>query len=457
MYWKYQHCVLQVFHKETFLSGHISKALLYCVYACAARISPRPEVRALVLPRNDEDFGEDLPYLLGKATRYTEEELKRPQITTIQALLLLSVVYCAIGRDTKGWLFTGMACRLVFDLGIHKDITEKASPVHSSRHVAQTRQLTFWACVVFDRLWALYLGRPYCLKIDDSTQQIMWKKVDDSWEARMAYAWVTLLEIVGDICDVLNADFLSHENLTRLEQKLQSWRNNLDASLRYEKGCPASMSSLHIQFCAAMILLHQPVAKFGSRSLESEDRSAHSRRQCIHFATTIASYLQDFQQQYGDATQLSGVALHSTALAATTLIAIIAERKSPDVSARMQSLRSCVLALAELETTYRVARRVRKIIQLIIRVCHLETEFVESQHRSASASSHPATLVGNSTIENEVAEHALPCDMEFPDETVLSEYSSFAFDESLLMSAQFDVFHTFDAVSIAGQDPFQRL
>jgi hypothetical protein len=112
-YWKYQHTVLQVFDREEFLEGltaqhskYFSKALLYTVYACAARISDRPAIRAMVIPSQDA-LDDDQPFLVATATQLVEEELKRPQITTIQALLLLSVIHCSLSRDTIGWLLTG--------------------------------------------------------------------------------------------------------------------------------------------------------------------------------------------------------------------------------------------------------------------------------------------------------------------------------------------------------------
>ncbi|EXJ56098.1 hypothetical protein A1O7_09029 [Cladophialophora yegresii CBS 114405] len=466
LYWRFQHTVLQVFQKDTFLEGlekgnskYVSKALLYAVYACGARISPRADLKQLALPRNFDDPGEELPYLLAEATRHTEEELKRPQITTIQALLLLSVLYSAIGRDTKGWLLTGDACRLAIDLGIHKNTTGKTPHGSLSRDDVQARQLAFWACVVFDRQWALYLGRPHCLNVGDiAAQEATWMEVNHSWEAKMAYAWVSLLVIVGNICDVLNADVRAYEKLEAFDRALQSWQSHLDASLRYHNGCPASVSSLHLMFCAAMILLHQPTAKFGSRSSsESEAGSAYSRRQCITYSAAMASCLQNFQQQHGDVTTLSGVALHSIALASTTLVALIAEKKSADVSAQMRSLKTCVRALGELESTYVVARRARKIIQLIIRVCHLETDYVESRPRPTRVSASPSSFLENRAPEQEAVEGPLPLDVDIPDGTGLSEYSPFAFDEHLPMSAQFDVFHTFDAEGVAGQDPFQRM
>jgi hypothetical protein len=114
IYWKYQHTVLQVFDRAEFLAGlrtrqskYFSTALLYTVYACAARISDRPSIRAMVIP-DQNDMDDEQPFLVLTATRLVDQELKRrPRITTIGALLLLSVNHCSLSRDTKGWLLTG--------------------------------------------------------------------------------------------------------------------------------------------------------------------------------------------------------------------------------------------------------------------------------------------------------------------------------------------------------------
>ena len=101
LYWKFQNTVLQMIHKESFLhdmqtgqNRYFSTLLLYCVFACAARISDREDIRALALP-SAEDLEDEQPYFVKKALQLLEEELKRPQITTIQSLQLLSVIDCA--------------------------------------------------------------------------------------------------------------------------------------------------------------------------------------------------------------------------------------------------------------------------------------------------------------------------------------------------------------------------
>lgn len=171
LYWNHQHTILQVFDREEFLEGmrtksnkYFSKALLYAIYCCAARISDRLDIRAMVIPAQD-DVEDDLPFLVATATALLERELQRPQITTIQALLLMSVIYCSLSKDTKGWLLTGKsiihlvlrplrflgdACRLAIDLGLHKPGEMLASAKLSPRDI-KARQITYWGCLVFDR------------------------------------------------------------------------------------------------------------------------------------------------------------------------------------------------------------------------------------------------------------------------------------------------------------------
>lgn len=114
LYWTYQHPVLQVVHKAAFLEGratgqgqYYSELLLCCIFACAARMSDRAEVRALSLCADEIGDGE-MPFFVKTATQLLEAELKRPATTTIQSLLLLSVMDCAQCNDTKGWRYAGM-------------------------------------------------------------------------------------------------------------------------------------------------------------------------------------------------------------------------------------------------------------------------------------------------------------------------------------------------------------
>lgn len=226
IYWKYQHPVLQVVHKKAFLEGlttrqtpYFSELLLCCIFACAARMSDRPEVRALIFSDDDDEDGE-VPFFAATMTTLLDAELRMPGITTVQSLLLLSVLDCAKSNDTKGWLYTGDACRLAYDLGLHRDFQHLGSAILSTYDL-EIRQRVFWACFVFDRyfngtysdgnllityrLWSLYLGRPHCIRLHDVTVPHMKSDhLGSDSDYQMAAAWASLLEIVGSITEILS-------------------------------------------------------------------------------------------------------------------------------------------------------------------------------------------------------------------------------------------------------------
>ncbi|KDB21487.1 hypothetical protein H109_06581 [Trichophyton interdigitale MR816] len=382
LYWKFQHTELQVLHKDAFLrdmatgqTKFYSKALLYCIMACAARISHRPEIRAMVLTPG-LSASDELPPLFAAASKLVDEELKRPQITTLQCLLLLSVIYCAFSQDTKGWVLTGTACRLAIDLGLHRDcssFTDKFSPMD-----IEARSIAFWGCVIFDRLWSLYLGRQYCLRLDGEVTVLRpaataaVSEMIATWEARLADAWSILLEIVGFICEALNQNKCTMSRVNELGDRLKTWYSGLDPSLQYQSDSPPSVSVMHMQYCAAVILLYRPLANFGVEASERSDYSPQFRLICVKHAMDATRYMEDYRANYGNATTLSGISLHIISTVSTTLIADITERRHSDVSREFHCLIVCVRTLLELEQTYLVALQVRKVIEVVIRICNLE-------------------------------------------------------------------------------------
>ena len=78
LYWTYQHPTLQVLNKEAFLecmangrSQYYSELLLCCIFACAARMCCRADIRALSLSENDVPEDE-VPYFMRIATSLLE-------------------------------------------------------------------------------------------------------------------------------------------------------------------------------------------------------------------------------------------------------------------------------------------------------------------------------------------------------------------------------------------------
>lgn len=128
-----------------------------------------------------------------------------------------------------------------------------------------------------------------------------------------------------------------------------------------------------MQYFAAMILLHRPLAQFGKEMALQSSSSEISRQICVDNACSIAKLLQEYHDEHGSVLTMSWIALHIIATASTTLIANIAERKAGiNAERQLGCLRKCLDALNELEKSHVVTRRVRKVIQHAIRLLNLD-------------------------------------------------------------------------------------
>ncbi|CAK7232073.1 hypothetical protein SEUCBS140593_008137 [Sporothrix eucalyptigena] len=421
LYWTYQHQVIPIIHKEAFLqdfkSGqtkYCSKLLVHCILARAAAISDRPDIRAMALV--EDEVNEDPPLLVRRCADLLDAELNQPGITTLQSLELLSEIYCVVSNDTKGWMDAGGASRLAFELGLHSDMDGFSGGTTLSCVEQEVRQICFWSCFSFDRQWALYLGRPQMIKLDDVSVHKPNTKPsthETSLELRMSAAWADLLEIVGILCDALNGAQTTRHRVAALDRSFRDWYTNLDAEFRYNPQQIPAVFHLHMQYSAAVILLHRPLAQFGNVQDEpSQGRHEYSqyghrprpspketsRQICVQHACLIAQYLQQYEECHGSLRTLSWVTLHMIGTAATTLIATLSERNDgSNTNYLVSSLQTCIRSLGALEESHLPTRRVRKLILHAMRLLNLESKLntvissSSSTSSSSTASSAPAS------------------------------------------------------------------
>ncbi|KAJ2135175.1 hypothetical protein J3F82_006613, partial [Coemansia sp. RSA 637] len=96
---------------------------------------------------------------------YLDEQYTHNSIASIQTLLLMSV-YEQGTMSTRSWLYSGMAIRKAYDLGLHRDV---GAPKHKGLSVlsqteAEIRQRAWWGCYVMDIMVSATLGRPTTIR-----------------------------------------------------------------------------------------------------------------------------------------------------------------------------------------------------------------------------------------------------------------------------------------------------
>ncbi|OQV03677.1 Fungal specific transcription factor domain-containing protein [Cladophialophora immunda] len=375
-YWKFQHGVIQVVNREAFLNDmkvgrcqYYSKALLYAIFASAARVSDYPEIRALVVPPEAGSLRFEEPYLFKKASTLVEEELRHDaSVTTVQALALLSVLCCCYaGSDGRGWMDSGRAVRLAFEFGLNQELSS-IGPNSLRRVDSSVLRTTFWGCFTLDRLWATYLGRPYLIRLDVVTLP----RPDASpgvhtWDEIIAGAWTDLLDIIGRICDSINHK-LSQPLVMR--QKLCNWRLNLDPVLRYLPQSPPAVHVLHLHYHSAVILERLSEGRFGVETSSAASDSTSARTIYTDHALQLAAITQDYRANHGSARTMIGNSLYNITIAVIVLIANWAEGGTTDENQYIERVDSCVRSIKEMETSFASARTLSNIVLSLMRRCN---------------------------------------------------------------------------------------
>ncbi|KAM7190074.1 Fungal specific transcription factor domain containing protein [Rhypophila sp. PSN 637] len=360
---------------------------------------------------------------LHRETRFlVESELERPGgLTSVQGLLILGDLEFGAGRDTAGWIYSGIATRLAFALGLQvQDVSWDSN--HSTGSGADVKRLVMTACVMFDRHWALLLGRPTTIKNQDLGIKLLPKEsfpltssptIDELVHQRL----VELMDLASKIADSQNTasdtsailattegDGNAYLHAVTLDQQLQAWYRRLPEELSWTPGnikaAPFSFFMLHQQYHTCMILLYRPWAKYGpitleglnggyhtppasqtqtppkdgfnhglgsSGSISSEGRVALSRRMCTQHAVRVARIFWHHRHRGFDGTKISVMGIQHTGTSALALMASLAHH-SPDLDQRsnLSYLHVLSTAIYDMSRVYQPAARMYQHLKAIL-------------------------------------------------------------------------------------------
>ncbi|KAJ4109666.1 hypothetical protein NW768_012102 [Fusarium equiseti] len=331
LHWDRQHHTFLLTYRPAVMrdlqcSGqYCSTFMLNAIFACCSKFSPRPEVRA-----DPDDPSSAGLHFFNRCDELLAKDslLMRPHITTIIGLLLLGSTYNARGETSKGWLYTGYALRMVYDLGLHldpKQITDDPEEIEIKRRV-------FWGAFVCDKLQSLYMGRPVAINLCDSRVSREFLDLYEETEPYHLPATATpdlpkglstaiprysvstfqqlclLSKIMTTITNrfyVVGATFSNAQNsLLKIEQALQKWREDLAPELDFQPWLPEGTQSqtpnimvLHNVYYSLVILVHRPFISDGH--LRSTGTPARSWEQCTNAARCITSISSVYKSTYG--------------------------------------------------------------------------------------------------------------------------------------------------------------
>ncbi|KAK5203055.1 hypothetical protein LTR96_010977 [Exophiala xenobiotica] len=401
MFWTHYNPVIHVIHRAAFeecrdnegpfYSGFLHVCILAIGYRCADK--SRPDMIKISMANRESTLHKEAKFML-------DYEIEQPGgISSIQALLLLGDLECGVGRDNVGWLYAGMANRLCFDIGLHLD---RSKSVLSEREI-EIGKMTLFACVIYDKYWALFLGRPTSLKSSDLETYGLSHKFERlgkclpagpemSLETQIYESLLDLMEIAGTITELMDQASRLDDNvnvnhhvflrMANLNRELEIWYTRLPKALQWTPEnvqlAPFSFFLLHQQYHVSMILLHRPFARYGDIQSSNSDGnmedytpqpnmhlSAMSRTICTQHAVRIARVFWQHRQRF-DTRRIFVTGLQHAGTAATALVAALASLKDSSRDANMHYLETLGAALEDMSETYQPAERMSAVLQSVI-------------------------------------------------------------------------------------------
>lgn len=400
LHWNRQHHSFLITYRPAFMRDmatngpYFSKLLLNAIYFGASKFSNRPEVR-----RDADDvrtagwiFRMRVKELLGSA-------LDRSEITTIQALLVMTSSLFALGDErSAGWLYAGTAFRMIIDLGMHVDATMLINMRQLSDEDLEIRRRVFWGAFVVDKVQSLYQGRPASLQDFDTNVSLSfldhyeelehWQPFAysdvQSYPGSPAYSVSTFTElcklslILNGILNKVYSERSSNRSpqelmatLASLDTQLQSWQHGLPDHLQFSNSAiqttpPPHVLSLLSLYNVLLILLHRPFVAEGHLHTTDPSVAVSSFTTCTVAANRIIHLLQAYDHAFS-IRRAPYLISYATYVAATIHVRVAAQREGG--SRAHVSLRTCInIFQKNRETNWAVRRAENVILHLMDRM-----------------------------------------------------------------------------------------
>ncbi|KAL2855260.1 hypothetical protein BJX68DRAFT_274200 [Aspergillus pseudodeflectus] len=336
------------------LSMWYSPFLEIVMLACSARLSTSSAVQLLA-----EEYSAQAKLLIPQA-------LKNPSAAAMQGFLLLSEYEATQGRERVGWQLCGMACRLLSDLGLHSSLDPCSGQENIS--VRRARLHLFGACIAFEGVWCLYLGRPSSIpRVIIRNAPLSCTKYQELATPTLS-AWLGLCYPMAEACDILNSSVLLDEEaisqLRQLDTRLQRWRQDLPPGFQWVDHNAADLDptayGVHMQYCNVQILIQQALLRVQDQELlEHNSGAAQTTQQRIYnSAIDIIRLLLTFRHVHG-AEKVPAIMLENTNLALEALIDHYLRHPSPSEhrGRDFQWLRLAIASMAHICSQFPIVDR----------------------------------------------------------------------------------------------------
>ncbi|KAL2824866.1 fungal-specific transcription factor domain-containing protein [Aspergillus cavernicola] len=404
-----------------------SEALRNAMCALGSAFESRFHPTFVTFPKTLVDFFGD------RAKLFLDLELDCPCVATVQAMVLLSSHEIGNGKEERGWLYSGMALRLAFDLALHLEMSSYVSDGVISAADADLRRTVFWTAYIVDHQVGFQLGRPFRTNMEDVTVSRPQGNADH-WRNR---GWVPyelsmsvahgpgLLDCMEAICQQLVSlcelmapcGYILYGTSSISKNVLQELNAKIVAELCKWKAmlppiCQISLDDvtspylphvlmLHMQYHQNIIYAHRP---WMSKShLQPQPPKGpgytHARGMCIQSAIAISKILNMYDTRYTlRRINVTAVSITSSAVL-LLLFAAVSNYPSQSKADIALHLNTCFRALDEFTVSWQSAQRAKDMLLSLQRQWEIRIRSSKLARRSEGAIYAPGE---NSKVSNEL-------------------------------------------------------
>ncbi|OBR08500.1 Fungal specific transcription factor [Colletotrichum higginsianum IMI 349063] len=396
---------------------YYSEALKNAMCCLGAAFEPRYHPNFVTFPKS-------LPiFFAARAMVLLEIELDSPSVSTVQTMVVLSSHEIGANRDSRGWLCSGTAIRLAFDLALHKDMTPYVEKGILTPAEAELRRAIFWGAYTMDQALGFHRGRPFRISMDDITVQkprktslhepvTHWAAYTSSQNRSnppcslvdcvddVCFYKIELCEIVAPLGHTLYGNSkiplnILQEISEKVVTRLFLWKESLPQSLQVDpedanKTHLPHVLLLHMQYYQNVIHTHRPW--MSSSYIQPQPPQGpgymHAQRMCIKSATAIAKLIQTYERQFS----LRRVNVQSVAIVFSAAILLIfasmSRRRRRRTAETTTHLSMCFRALEELSASWDCAKRARDFLLMLQRKWELRSRRLSPGARDPAPASY---------------------------------------------------------------------
>ncbi|QRD93133.1 fungal-specific transcription factor domain-containing protein [Aspergillus flavus] len=341
LHWNRLHLMYLLTYRPAFVDSlltnepYVNKLLMNAIYIQSSLYSDRNPL----LPDSGDPRAPGMAFY-GRFKSLLVHYIDKPNLPTVVALFLCGACLVQYGKQSAGWVFCGMAYRMIFDLGYH---LEDRKPSHCGDDMIlsplerEIRRRVYWGAYATDKSQSLYFSQNPALYLSqanvpreflDSFEELEeWKPYVDPnvelcnakapmYRGRPSFALSTfecLLQLSVITESVIGAFYSTGhgvksllsllETRQQIMMKLDEWRSGLPSHLSFDPSVddppPPHQMTLYTTYWTLVILTQQPFTtqnRFGL-NLHAQDKH-EAMDKCIEAAFNIRALAETYQRSF---------------------------------------------------------------------------------------------------------------------------------------------------------------